>query len=297
MRKALFLVLVVQLAFTSPCDGIPITDLLPDTSHLPALTVVQAPQIYPETELFSMIDGGAEIYMEYGFRQAVNVSYLVKPDDRIDIQLYEMKDEPAALGMIMYTKTAKDSLLGDGFLEFRNPSYAMIQKSNYFAIITWTAIHGNDQMHDELIKSLLYKIPRTHDYPVLVQKAMKYGYSINQIKFLRGKLAVSAIYHFSSSDLFNSDEAICIDDQGTKYLLFQYPNIEQPGEQLDKIREEFSTSTKINGFSNKGSEVGYTDRKNRNIVMRASGNYVIVSIVPENGIPDNQKIVQLVNAN
>ena len=59
-------------------------------------------EIYKGEALYLWIDGGASIYMEYGFEQAVTERYLGPDSQLITLELYEMEDPTSAYGIYTF---------------------------------------------------------------------------------------------------------------------------------------------------------------------------------------------------
>jgi hypothetical protein len=268
---------------------------LPDTSAFVELTLVQQPRIYTGNELFEMIDGGAEVYLEYGFKQALSVSYLLGQNDRIDIQLYQMTDTPAAFGVLTHSRSNKDSIIENDCRMFEGLYYTLFQKGIYYGIVSWSELERNQEIHNALVKSITDKMNNSGQLPVLAVKVLNSGYTLNQIKYIRGKIALSANYFFSHNDLFSIEEALYIEEQGTKYFIFAYSDKEKPQQQLKLIKAEFSASTKISGYAEEESQLNYTDRKNRNVSFRIAGNYLLAAVVPNNEPADWDKLLGIFN--
>ncbi|RPI04869.1 MAG: hypothetical protein EHM64_08550, partial [Ignavibacteriae bacterium] len=55
--------------------------------------------IYSGTDLFKLIDGGADIFLEYGFKKVVVQRYSDRNENSIDIEIYEMEDSSSAYGI------------------------------------------------------------------------------------------------------------------------------------------------------------------------------------------------------
>jgi hypothetical protein len=56
--------------------------------------------VYDSKTIYELIDGGADVYLEYGFKNCFQVKYLNANDkDYIDLEIYEMKDNLNAFGI------------------------------------------------------------------------------------------------------------------------------------------------------------------------------------------------------
>jgi hypothetical protein len=71
--------------------------LLPSSSQLAGWKLDGAPQTAVELELFKLINGGAEIYMQEGFKRAIMASYGNKEGKMINLEIYEMSSPDSAL--------------------------------------------------------------------------------------------------------------------------------------------------------------------------------------------------------
>ncbi len=82
-------------------------------------------------QLFTVINGGAELYVQLGFKQAVFVSYLSSAGIDLNIEIYEMNTPQAALdvygrkigGQGKAVKIGEGGLLEDYYLNFVKGSY------------------------------------------------------------------------------------------------------------------------------------------------------------------------------
>ncbi len=95
MKKIVLLVIIyIQLAsfgLTEATTGDKeILKLLPTTKDLPHSKAVGEPEYVVGDDLFQLINGGAEIYHEYGFKQAVSASYKNINDKSFNLEIYEM---------------------------------------------------------------------------------------------------------------------------------------------------------------------------------------------------------------
>jgi polyferredoxin len=87
-------------------------------------------RVYPQDKLFDFIDGGAEVYYEYGFARAATREY-IRGEDSVTADIFEMADPDAAFGIFSNERDPKgaDAGIGDacsasyGQLLFRQSAY------------------------------------------------------------------------------------------------------------------------------------------------------------------------------
>ena len=83
---------------------------------MPGWTPKGEPLVYRGEDLFTYIDGGADIYNEYGFRQVAVQDYESSPQKTVTLEVFEMADAAAAFGMFTFKTSARGSKvdLGQG---------------------------------------------------------------------------------------------------------------------------------------------------------------------------------------
>ena len=76
------------------------TSLLPPSGFLGSWSLDGKPRVFPGSELYGHIDGGAEIFFEFGFQEATVQAYR-SPAGEIVVESYRMSDPLAALGIYL----------------------------------------------------------------------------------------------------------------------------------------------------------------------------------------------------
>jgi hypothetical protein len=84
-----------------PQPGIDLMGLLPDASRLAGWRVVEGPVSYGPDRLYDYLDGGAERYLGYGFRELVHVRYQRGEDPLacVTLDLFDMGGASGAFGL------------------------------------------------------------------------------------------------------------------------------------------------------------------------------------------------------
>ena len=76
------------------------TSLLPPSGFLGSWSLDGKPRVFPGSELYGHIDGGAEIFFEFGFQEATVQRYR-SPAGGLVVECYRMSDPLAALGIYL----------------------------------------------------------------------------------------------------------------------------------------------------------------------------------------------------
>jgi hypothetical protein len=70
--------------------------LLPGSGDLPGWAPDGSPQAAEGQELFALINGGAELFLQAGFDRAATQAYRGDGDRRVDLEIYRMRAPQAA---------------------------------------------------------------------------------------------------------------------------------------------------------------------------------------------------------
>ncbi|MDM8521853.1 hypothetical protein QUF80_00630 [Desulfococcaceae bacterium HSG8] len=107
---------------------------LPGSADLKNWELQGSPQKARGEDLFVLINGGAEIYLRYGFEQAVFATYKSTSGKRIHLEIFEMK-APAGASEVYARKKGDekketglgdDALLADYYLIFRKDQFYVV---------------------------------------------------------------------------------------------------------------------------------------------------------------------------
>ncbi len=80
-----------------------------------AWVATAAPQVFEQDKLYGFIDGGAEVYYEYGFKRAATREY-ARGEDSVTVDVFEMSGPEPAFGVFSYERDpdGEDLHIGDG---------------------------------------------------------------------------------------------------------------------------------------------------------------------------------------
>jgi len=88
------------LAAAAVAPGVGDVTLLPGDGAIAGCARAGAPEVYPGSELYGLIDGGAELFLEMGFAHATVQRYACAGQE-VSLELYRMRDAAAALGVYL----------------------------------------------------------------------------------------------------------------------------------------------------------------------------------------------------
>ena len=167
------------------------------TSSTPLLHVKDVPGwIIAETrhiagkELYGYIDGGAEIYLEYGFEE-LTVQQLQQGEQELLVEIYRMKDAEAAFGI--FSVSHRKCSFVENFTRYHcdSPYQLLFVKGAYFVAITnYQGIEEAREKALAVARKISDKIKQPDvNIPVIFQSG-EFQPDVKRLKFCRGILGI-----------------------------------------------------------------------------------------------------------
>ncbi|MBI5114902.1 hypothetical protein HZA56_00350 [Candidatus Poribacteria bacterium] len=236
--------------------------LLPSAADLDGWQPEGKSRTYSGEALFEHIDGGADIYFEYGFVTLVTQHY-AKADTTLSLEIYCMKDAPAAFGIYSYNRHPSLSPVEIGDKGVIHPNGLYFWKAKYYVDIRQAgpATVANEDFV-ALAKAIEKKIGTTAaplgSTPPEVMESLPAKDMVSRSEvFARGKLGINNQVYVAEEDLFglsDGDAAAIgrykIGRTECSLIVAEYSGEEACRKAFNRFREHFlgSQSTKENEF-------------------------------------------------
>lgn len=259
--------------------GSNIYEYLPREDELPGWKKDDAPLVYSGEDLFLYINGGAEIYHEYGFRQVVVQDYITDGGKSISLEIFEMTSSASAYGMYTFKSGWGRNIFGLGDGAQLADYYLNFWKGNFLATIT-----GFDEA-EETIEGLLKlahsvdtKLDTKGKMPPIVSLLPEENLVELSLKYFRGHLGLFNSYPFFTQDVFHFKEGVRGDyRRGYSLFLFKYTDSEECSRRFEEAKKDFKKSQKYKNFEDvNNSFFQVADRKNNSIYVSSYKNYLFV---------------------
>lgn len=271
-----------------------------DSSLLPSSGIegdwrpVDTLRTFAGQDLFKLINGGAEIYHEYGFVKISTLEYANSGGKNIIVELYEMTDPAAAYGACSFKtgrngeilKIGNDARLEGYFLNFWKNKY----------LLTLVGFDSEKETRQGLVaiaKVIEGRIAAGDQYPLLTDFLPPEGLDRSSINYIRGNLALMNNYSFGSGNIFGVKEGIIGEYDSYRQFIFAYEDesvrrrwMKQAATDLSRnsfykdfalLAKQTSADTMYeNGFS-------VIDDSDRQIYARPYRNLILI-VLGENGV-------------
>ncbi|MFC1554901.1 DUF6599 family protein [candidate division KSB1 bacterium] len=211
----IFIIVLITGILMSGCSGSSsnksgkMLSYFPKTDEVSGWAISREAEEYKGDDLFVYIDGGAELYHEYGFSKVVTQEYKNEDSDILIAELYEMNDISAAYGIYSFrtgkrgekVDFSKDALF-EGY-------YINLWKEKY--LLTITGFNEQEKTAagiKSIAKIINSKLPPSGDKPELVKKLPAEGLDNLSIKYFEGYLGLFNSYSFHTIDIFGISEGV-----------------------------------------------------------------------------------------
>ena len=177
--------------------------LLPSLSDLRGIKAVGGVQVYDRKSLFDYINGGADLYLEYGFTKT-HVQRYTSPVGEVTLEIYEM-DRPAhAYGIYSFDSKGEhpetigeDATYAEGLLSF--------WKGRFFVRIFAAGEEARDVILD-IGRRVSAKIPSEGSPPELLSLLPSSGVEPDTVIYFLGMIALNNAYFLAHQNVLSLGE-------------------------------------------------------------------------------------------
>lgn len=277
IKYPVFLVFVLAINLFANSQDTNLVKLLPVDSDFECLNMTSEIESYIGDELFFLINGGADLYLEYGFVQVVSADYSNEAGSSMHIEIFEMKDRPAAYGIytLQHMRDDDPDEIGEKGQIIKNN--ALMIKDRY--VVKMHAKFPEDRLQEllkttaDLISSrIIVKELKPLLLPFLLPMQDN---DFPQVRFIRGPIALRNIFYFHSEDIFNVDDGVVGIYQDYTIFIFQYPGSLKAIQQFNMARSQFEKSDRYSSFFTQKNQFQMIDNKGNKIQFHTFDEFIV----------------------
>lgn len=231
------------------------------------------PALAAGDDLFLLINGGAEIYHEYGFTKAIFQTY-AGPDGRaINLELYQMNDPAAAFGIYTFKTGAGGTPVAVGAGGSLESYYLNFWKGRFLATVI-ALDTGGDASADliALARAIDAVLPGGVETPPIVAIL----HDAADIVYLRGNLALFNWYQFDTDNIFGLREGAAGRYEDHSVLLIRYETAADADRGFENAKSHLRSSDRFDGFTGENARFGVTDREGTLLSCARRSNWIAV---------------------
>ncbi len=200
-------------------------------------------QKFPKAALFNHIDGGAEIFLEFGFEELTVQDYK-KVNELISLELYKMDSPTSALGIYLLKCGRETPICGVSARNSGNRFQLTMVKGSYFIQINNFSGNNNNLSDMAKFAQLLTSAIVEKEEPILLFEYLPPKNLVpGSEKIIRGKYGLEPLYTFGSDDILSLNGkvfAIVADYQSDDHSAFTrifipYPDLQYAENAFKKL--------------------------------------------------------------
>ena len=256
-----------------------IKDLLPKNNELRNCKMSDTIRVYKGDELFTYIDGGAEIFMEYGFMQVATTNYSDKNNNQLQVEIYEMKDSDAAYGAYTFYLNGEGKPFNAGtegvFIDY----YAVFWKGNFLTVISASEYKDVlEPVFKEIAMGINSHLASTAMTPSMISNFKKSGLTIGYIKYLKGNVSLSNVYRFIPGNSFTFNEGISFSMPETQVIVMKYESEATASLRLSEALAKMKAANNETTFTDIEKGFSFSDYKSNQINCINVNKYILIMI-------------------
>jgi hypothetical protein len=243
-----------------------------------------APEEYEGEALYAYINGGAEIYHEYGFRRVVLQDYESPAGGAVSLEIFEMGTPEAAYGMFSFKRSGKGRTVPIGNGSELESYYLNFWKGRY--LITLTGFDEEAATVEGLLaigKAADARIRDSGAEPGLVKVLPAQGLKPGSVKYIRGLLGLNSLYPFPTARGLLFDEGVGgAYERGETLIVLEYGPSGDAEAARDELSGFLSGSDTYAEEDIESSEVrAFRDAKGRSVCLAGSGARLLIAVGPD----------------
>ncbi|MEW6584281.1 MAG: DUF6599 family protein, partial [Nitrospirota bacterium] len=210
-------------------------------------------ETYSSETLFALINGGAELYLSYGFREAWVRRYMGPENREISLEIYDMGRSEDAFGVFSSERQDEDIRIGQGS-EYGG-GLLRFWKDRYFVSLTTTG--EESRVRDVMIRlaeETAKAISREGPQPRLVSLLPEQGLQKESIRFFHTAAILDRQYFLSNRNILHlGKDTDCVlakyaeGDRTAQVLMVEYAGADAAREAYDDFVSSYAPEARNKG--------------------------------------------------
>ncbi len=232
----------------------------PDLTQLLPLSIAgwertDEDKYFDEENLFNYINGGAELYISYGFNNVISRRYSKNGNSQIAVEIFDMKNSRNAYGVFTHVREEMDTSYGQGSQLYEDA--ILFWKSRYYVSVV--SLDGSEDAQLAIKKIAEYidnSISETGELPGVLKVIPENGLVDESVLYFHHPAWVNSLYYISDENILNiNNQTNCIlasygEKKDRLYLMvIEYPGIEDAKQAVHQFSRAFSDEQNRNGIS------------------------------------------------
>jgi hypothetical protein len=234
-------------------------------------------EFYNGENLFSYINGGADIYLEYGFDKVASCKYLNFASQSIHVEIYKMTSDTAAFGIYTISSSPKGKVISLGNKGLLYDYYLDFWKGSYFVRCS-SSIKEVSSIDTLLLFASFVddKITTTGKEPLLAAVLKIDGIDFYNIKYITGLIALSNVFNFGHGAIAGFTEGIIGYSNDKMLFTFSYASDLKCREWFASAKGKMQMNQKFRDYIQKDKGFTIKDKAGTDFCFIPYKRYIII---------------------
>ncbi len=276
LKSLFFFLFIVVFSAAATADD-DIFKLLPAEDEVEGWKPYGTPDNYEGDDLFFLINGGADLYYEYGFMEVLAEHFSYDENRTVRIEIYRMEDPGAAFGIYSVSASAAADPYMIGHEGEISDYHIRFWKDNYYVIVS--ALDSGEETETgmkEIAGFIDDRIPEKGEKPEIVNYLPEQNFI--SAKYIRGNLAMMNVYFFNHDDIFGYNEAVTGDYGDFKLFVMGYGSKEAASENFARAEERMKALDRFSDHETAENGFIFTDNQGNKLFASQIDNHILLFI-------------------
>jgi hypothetical protein len=234
---------------------------------------------YEGEDLFFYIDGGAEIYHEYGFERVIVQDYKSKNGRSASLEVYKMSSPQSAYGMYTFKSSGRGEQLNVGHGSKLQDYYLNFWKGKYLVTITGfdaeeETIHGLKALANAVNDKI--KTQTNAEMPGLYSCLPQENLDTQSVKYFKGNLGLINSYPFANSDIFKIREGIKGSYPSHDIYILEYEDAEASSSAFEDAKQGFKAEERYQNITAGQERIELQDDSGIRLVVEPYREFILI---------------------
>jgi hypothetical protein len=162
------------------------------------------PNLYTPENLSTYIDGGAELYISYNFKNALSMKYTDSADNEIDVDIFDMGSAPDAFGVFAHSRETIDDHFGQGS-EYAAGLLTFWKNRYYVSILAYPETAGKREVVFKLGQAIASGIKSDGALPPIIALLPAESLLPETVRYFHHYIWLNSFYFVSHENVLNID--------------------------------------------------------------------------------------------
>jgi len=176
------------------------TRILPET--IAGWKKADPPDFYTPANLSTYIDGGAELYISYDFRNALSVKYTDAARNEIAVDIFEMGSAPDAFGVFAHSRETIDDRFGQG-CEYAAGLLTFWKDRYYVSILAYPETAEKRDVVFKLGRAIAGEIESDGPLPPIISLLPAENLLPETVRYFHHYIWLNSFYFVSNENVLN----------------------------------------------------------------------------------------------